>query len=216
MRLATGAELYRADRLSERIRRLRFTCPRVDEGWEPGDKILMRVAARARRAYTLSAVDAARRTFEIVAVAHDGGPGGRWVRDADEGQVIELLGPRRDVDTRGGTDGTTVMLGDETALGLFAALREGAGSDAEFAGAVERTSVHDGAVAALALPLRGVVRDGGSPGRALVKWLQARPATVHDTAFVVAGHRLAVRSTLATLRDLGAPFSAVRGRVYWG
>lgn len=209
------ATVQEARRLSLRLRWFRFACDRVESDWTPGDKIMLRVSNRARRAYTLSAVDRDRDEFEVVAVAHGAGPGGMWAEQLATGDTVEFQAPRRDVDIRVERESTVVLLGDETALGLFAGVGGVAPETAALIGAVEHPAHVGSAHKTLSLDLDAVTGEASQPGRGLLAWLQRTPFVPRDAHYIVCGHRAVVRRIAGELTERGVHPGRVRARTYW-
>ncbi|MBL4687928.1 MAG: siderophore-interacting protein [Nannocystaceae bacterium] len=207
--------MQQAHRLSARLRWFRFACDRVGSGWTPGDKIMLRVSNRARRAYTLCAVDPDRDEFEVVAIAHGAGPGGVWAGQLAVGDTTEFQAPKRDVDIRIEREGTVVLLGDETALGLFAGVGARAPETAALIGAVEHPAHVGNAHRTLSLNLEAVGGDPAHPGGGLLAWLQRTPFVPRDAHYIVCGHRTVVRRIAGELTERGVHSERVRARTYW-
>lgn len=79
---------------------------------EPGQDVMVTVGS-ARRRYTIRSFDPAGATIAVHAVAHAGGPGGRWAGSVAVGDLVELIGPRGKVRLAPHADWHLVV-GDET------------------------------------------------------------------------------------------------------
>lgn len=74
------------------------------------------------RTYTPMQWDADAGATRLLAFAHADAPGSRWTVGLRQGDSCQLFGPRRSLDLSG-IDSQVVLFGDETSLGLAAALR---------------------------------------------------------------------------------------------
>ncbi|MFG1495291.1 siderophore-interacting protein [Saccharospirillum sp. HFRX-1] len=91
--------------------------------WTPGDKVQIAIGSGlAARTYTPFNLDRATGRFQILAYLHDNaGPGCDWLRNAKPGEQYRLLGPRKSLKAPT-SEGTLLLIGDETCFGLAAAL----------------------------------------------------------------------------------------------
>jgi len=202
----------------EGLRRLTFQSASVDRDWDLGDRVMLTVDAGIRRQYTVCALHLARGVFEVLGVAHEGGPGGRWVRTLAVGDVVTLFGPKSDLDARTVGAQTLVLLGDETTLGLYEAVNRLRRGSVRVVGALE----HGAAVRlqACELPVLAGLglfpRDEERPGAALHQWIREHDIHTPQTVFFVNGHGAAVRSLRIALLALGVRGVAIRSRAFWG
>ena len=90
--------------------------------WTPGDKIQIQFGGWVQRTYTPIDWDANNGRLRLLVYLHADGPGTQWGRALRKGDECIVFGPRKSVDlTR--LDTCAVVFGDETAIGLAAALR---------------------------------------------------------------------------------------------
>ncbi len=113
-------EVTEAVPLTPHMRRLRFTAPQLASfGYAPGQDVMLLVGVDGnrpvRRRYTIRALDQAGRTLTLDVVLHGDGPGERWVRAAQPGDMIEAIGPRGKITTAEAAD-WHLFVGDESAL----------------------------------------------------------------------------------------------------
>lgn len=200
------------------LRRLTFACAAVDHRWRLGDRILITVDGNRRRTYTVCGLNRHAGRFDVLAVAHEHGPGGRMVGQLLEGEPITLFGPQPDLDvqTRGATE--VVLLGDETTLGLFEAVRLELRGKPRIRGAVEyglHVPLHDSGLSLLD-HVDAMVRDERHPGARLLEWVRQHAQPDPRTVFFVNGHGAAVRALRLELIRLGVRGAAIRSRAYWG
>lgn len=197
------------------LRRLTFACPTVDRSWFAGDRLLVRVSPNRRRYYTIARIDLSRREFDVLAVAHPHGSGGRWVGAISVGKTCSVFGPKPDLDVSVRGARNLVLLGDETTLGLFEAVLRGRQRMLPVSGAVEHApgvAVDPGC----AQGLERLPRDPEKPGAGLHAWVQANLRPSDHTVYFVNGHGAAVRSLRLTLLSMGVRGAAIRSRAYWG
>ncbi len=90
--------------------------------WVAGDKIRVRTDGVTLRTYTPVSWDAEHGATAFIAYAHGDGPGSEWCRTAAAGKSCQLLGPDRSL-RLDRLEAPPVFVGDETSLGLLAALR---------------------------------------------------------------------------------------------
>jgi NADPH-dependent ferric siderophore reductase len=92
-------------------------------GWSPGDKIQIQLGGWTQRTYTPMGWDAERGRTRILVYLHAGGPGAQWARTLRKGDDCVVFGPRRSV-RQAPTISAVIVFGDETSLGLAAALAD--------------------------------------------------------------------------------------------
>lgn len=210
------AHIVDAQWLSPGVRRLRFRCEAIDPAWTAGDRLLVRVCQDSRRYYTIASIDHARQRFDVVAVAHPYGAGGRWASTAEVGETTVVFGPKPDLDVRIDGAREAVLLGDETAVGLFEAIRSGRQRRVPVRGAIE----HGRGVGLTSEPgaLEGldILAREGAPGARLHGWAHAYARAEPRTVYFVVGHGAAVRSLRLALLAMGIRGAAIRSRAYWG
>lgn len=209
------ARVVSADFITATVREVTLQWSEPVPQASPGDKVWLRVEGRTRRAYTLSRFQPEQGRARIVGVLHDRGPGGRWFSRAGVGQSIEVAGPQPDVSPRVRREGTVVLLGDETAYGLFAGMATLASRDATVIGAVEQRTTDTAGPTRLGLSIDPVERDDARPGAALRSWLERTAHIPHDADYVICGHARAVRLLTAELTARGVRPGHMRARVYW-
>ena len=120
-RAGTGEVLLAEDVLAE-VRRVAIaTALAVDLAWRPGQSVEIEVAPRTWRRYLLAWGDRFAGRLEVVASLAAGGPGSWWAAVAGTGDPVRLRGLRDEavLDARASRH---LVLGDETAVGLHAAL----------------------------------------------------------------------------------------------
>lgn len=214
-RFARACRVTRIDNLAPRLQRVRFAGAELCAlPFRPGQEIEVRVDATAFRHYTPVSYDARFGAFEVVFYLHGHGPGSRWAHELRVGREARLLGP-------GGRFGladdsrTHVFLGDETCLGLFAALAGATSLTHRILGAVEVEPGCERWPALAGAPLEAVAR-AGTRGAALQRWLdRAELVPDADTALYLAGHADSISALRAMLRARGWSRAAIRTKPYW-
>lgn len=202
----------------EGLRRMTFQSASVDAGWELGDRVMMHVGSGTHRQYTVCGLHRARGVFEMLAVGHGGGPGGRWVRTAELGETISLFGPKPDLDVRTAGARNLIFLGDETTLGLYEAVHRVRQRSVRIWGALEHSEtikLSDCDLAVLSKVER-ISRDEALPGAGLNRWIREHDMHEPQTVFFVNGHGAAVRSLRLALLSMGVRGVAIRSRAFWG
>lgn len=89
--------------------------------WHPGDKIQLQLGGWVQRTYTPIAWDAQAGRTRILVYLHGEGPAAQWARTLRTGDDCVLFGPRKSLDLAP-PGGPVILFGDETSLGLAAAL----------------------------------------------------------------------------------------------
>ena len=87
--------------------------------WTPGDKMQVQLGGWVQRTYTPIDWDPIAGRTRILVYLHADGPGTQWARMVRKGDDCVLFGPRKSVQA---VASSAIMFGDETSLGLAAAL----------------------------------------------------------------------------------------------
>lgn len=86
--------------------------------WTPGDKIQVQLGGWVQRTYTPIDWDGVQGRTRILVCLHAPGPGTAWARRLQTGDPCVVFGPRKSIQA----GRSTIVVGDETSLGLAAAL----------------------------------------------------------------------------------------------
>lgn len=86
--------------------------------WTPGDKIQVQLGGWVQRTYTPIDWDGVTGRTRILVYLHAPGPGADWARQLRTGEPCIVFGPRKSIHA----GSSTIVVGDETSLGLAAAL----------------------------------------------------------------------------------------------
>jgi NADPH-dependent ferric siderophore reductase len=141
------------------------------------------------RTYTARAVRPATRELDLDFVVHDGavGPAGSWLRSAEVGDELVVVGPDRRSDQRGigfdwrpGVAVELLLAGDETAAPAMARIVEELPAGVRACVLIEVPTAADALVLNAGMAdVRWLVRDPVEPGRRLAdelrQWLRANP-----------------------------------------
>ena len=174
--------------LSPRIRRVRLSGDGL-RGFpdSPGQKIKIKLASGQSRSYTPARLDGESGWMDLIFHIHGGGPASDWAASAAPGDAMEIMGPARSVPAAGSGIEWALFLGDETTLGLAAALLAPLPSHVRVLGAIEIDSDDLAAVAGLGLPLDALARRGDF-GDVLRDWLDAADLPEGPGAIWFSGH----------------------------
>jgi NADPH-dependent ferric siderophore reductase len=211
-RFARPVVVSHVEDLAKQLRRVRFQGESLRSvRFTPGQEIEFRVSDRAFRHYTPARFDAEAGEVEVVFFLHGHGPGSRWAEALAVGSPAKVLGP-------GGNFGLTdadkhVLLGDETALGLFHCL-EAAG--ASVLGAVELDRGNEDWLSRVGASALEPVTRTGARGDALSGWLRGCGLSPEArTSFYLAGHTASIVRLRKELVDAGWQRGRIRTKPYW-
>lgn len=191
----------------------------------PGDKLQLRVAGMSFRTFTPLRLTGDADAIDVVGYLHGGAtPAGKWLADARAGNACHVLGPRRSMDL-GAIRSSTVFFGDETTIGLAAALctLPLGGLDTHFVLEVddaEDTRRALGALAALGLErLRQVQlverRADGAHLDEIEEVLARHAGADAFRHFVLGGHARSIQRFVRALRRAGVAPSRMLSKAYW-
>ncbi|MRW90862.1 siderophore-interacting protein [Duganella sp. FT80W] len=175
--------------------------------WTPGDKIQVSLAGWVRRTYTPIDWDAVDGRTRILIYLHGDAPGTRWARTLRAGDNCAFFGPRKSV--RLAPSASPVILsGDETALGLAAALA----SQASLHMLCEVSARADVMAVIDRLQLEQVQLVGpGESAAALVALLRTQPMA----DLVLTGQGGAIQQISRQLRTEGVDPTRRQSKAYW-
>lgn len=91
--------------------------------WTPGDKIQIQLGGWTQRTYTPMGWDAEGGRTRILTYLHAGGPGAQWARQLRKDDECVVFGPRKSI-RLAAPQSHVIVFGDETSLGLAAALAD--------------------------------------------------------------------------------------------
>ncbi len=180
----------------------------------PGDKIQVRAARFGMRTYTPVGWDADRGRTRICAFTHGAGPGARWVSTLREGDPCSFFGPRGSVSLAKIT-GPIVLFGDETSLGIAAALSALGVPGSRIVLEATSSAAATRVVNTLELGSTDVVAktsDDAHLQRA--SELVAEAATASDVTVVLTGRARSIVEVRRLLRQRSVS-AAIKSKAYW-
>jgi NADPH-dependent ferric siderophore reductase len=191
----------------------------------PGDKLQVAVGGLAFRTFTPVRPAGAGDALDVIAYLHGGAtPGAKWLAAAHAGDACHVRGPRRSLDV-GAIHRSTVFFGDETSIGLAAALCATplGGLDTHFVLEVDDPADTRRALDALAQRGLGrlgtaqlVKRRGVDEHLAEVEDVLARHARADAyRQYVLSGHACSIRRLSRALRGLGVDRRQVTAKAHW-
>lgn len=215
-RASRHARVLRCEQLAPRLRRIRFEVPSLKGStFQGGDEIEFRVSSRSLRHYTIEALDADRGTCDVLFYLHGDGPGTAWARGLSEGDDVRLIGPGKGMH-RNQVSAQHVLLGDESALGLFSALSRRGQGNGKVIGAVEVAHGSNDYPSRAGLSVTPLANGDDERGQALLDWIDGLAPFGSDTTFYLAGCSASVAALRRRLvRDHGVDKRSVRVRAYW-
>lgn len=178
------------------------------QGWTITQHIKCKVGNFTYRDYSPAYWDAETHTCTLfIDAAHDGA-GSRWVKTLAQGSPLHYVGVASSHQTATG-GATHVMLGDQTAIGHFAALQQLAGRQSAVAGAI---AINEAGHRRLfsdylhKLPLTPVTN--------INSWLQNAGEFTNPVFYLVGNNHMAVRLR-KQLKALGYGSSQVKAQGFW-
>jgi NADPH-dependent ferric siderophore reductase len=175
--------------------------------WTPGDKLQLMLGGWLQRTYTPIEWDGANGRTRILVYLHGDAPGTQWARALRLGDSCVLLGPRKSVRLAPAAS-PVILFGDETSLGLAAALSRQATLHM-----LCEVSARADALAVIAhLELEDVqLESAGQGAAAMPALLQAHP----DADVVLSGQAGAIQQVSHLLREQGIVSARRQSKAYW-
>ena len=212
--LSTPSHVLEIEDLSTNIRRIRLKGKAiVGIPWRPGDKIKLAVGSTLR-SYTPARVDARAGWMDVVFFLHGNGAASDWAASVSVGDVTGFLGPARSMPLPDEVPDWAIFLGDETAIGLAMACFDWLPSSVPISGAIELAAEDAGALSALKLPLKPVIR-GDLCGEALTSWMSEHSLPLGDGVIWLSGEAGSVLALQKALRARGVARSTMKIKPYW-
>ena len=211
----TPAMVTEVEQLSPNLRRIRLQS-RALRGcrWQPGEKIKVAAGGPKPRSYTPARVDAVAGWMDVVFHLHGNGAASDWASSAAVGDRTGYLGPARSMPALTVVPDWAIFLGDETTIGLAAALVESLPQTVPVSGAIEVAAADAGALAAFELALSAVVRTGWH-GDALLSWLEAQDLPSGAGVVWLSGEATSVCRLRDALLARGLTRSQLKIKPYW-
>lgn len=193
-------------------------------GWNPGDKLRVKLGDLDLRTYTPLAWDDAEGVARLLAWLPGRGPGSAWAEAAKPGESFFFKGPKDSLNLAKGAEGPVVFFGDETAVGAAAALRALRPDDPSVRFCFEFADPAGAAAALSALGLEDAVIvprvAGGEHPHAhlkaakkkIVEWVEAWEE--EGRVFLV-GNQESVKELKAKLEKKVGDKAKIKAKVYW-
>jgi NADPH-dependent ferric siderophore reductase len=174
--------------------------------WTPGDKVQLMLGGWVQRTYTPIDWDAGQGRTRILVYLHGDAPGTQWARALRGGDSCALFGPRKSIRLAPHAS-PVILFGDETSLGLAAALSSQAttymlfDAGAHAQAALDRLRLHNAVIA--------------SDGRALEAQMAALLHTHPDADVVLTGKAGAIQQMTRLLHQHGTAAKRRQTKAYW-
>jgi len=181
--------------------------------WRPGQKLQIAMDhAFITRTYTPVEWNGAAGLTRILCDTRPGGPGSIWARDLRPGDECDLFGPRHSSEPAA-TDAPLAIFGDETSIGLAAALATTRMGSCWF----EFEDVAAGGAALDRLDLSGAAIFARRRDEAHLEEMQTALAKLAGggAQFVLTGRAAAVQTLRQALKRLNVPTSRITTKAYW-
>lgn len=191
----------------------------------PGDKLQLRVAGLSFRTFTPMRLTRTDDALDVVAFLHGGAtPAAKWVTALRAGDACHVRGPRRSLDV-GAIQRSTIFFGDETSIGLAAALcgTPLGGLDTHFVFEVDDPADARRALDALAALGPARLRAAELVKRRVddahleeVELALARHAGADAyRQYVLTGHARSIQRLVRSLRQAGVKTAQLMTKAYW-
>jgi ferric-chelate reductase (NADPH) len=182
--------------------------------WTPGDKIQVQLGGWTQRTYTPMDWDAHYGRTRILVYLHGEGPGTQWARALRKGDDCIVFGPRRSIAPE---EGPLIVFGDETSLGLVAALRKDApedvhallevSDDAAVRPVLERLGLGDAVI--------GIRHGDGAHLGALQEQMAVLLASHDGAEVILTGQAGSIQQMGRALRQHGVDGGRRHAKAYW-
>ena len=208
------AVVTRVEHLAPRVRCIRIAGKRLKGiDWTPGQKVKLKVDGWSR-SYTPARVDAEAGWMDIVFFLHGNGSASQWAANVTEGESVRLIGPADSMPGPKGTPDWALFLGDETAIGLAAALLEALPKSVTVLGAIEVDDIDSDAVEAFGLPLNAAIRTEVH-GESLLEWLQSTELPDGEGMVWLSGEAISARALKRVLKNRALDRVRFKTKAYW-
>lgn len=206
--LTRSAQVQAVEPIGSSFRLLTLAGPALrGVDWTPGDKLQVVLGGWQRRTYTPIDWDAVAGRTRLLVYLHGDAPGTRWARTLRVGDGCQLFGPRKSVRLAPAAS-PLILAGDETALGLAAALS----SQAQLSMLCEVAAQADVLAVIAHLELQDVhLVARGDSAAALAALLQAQPMA----DLVLSGQGATIQQLGRVLRAQGWEGARRQSKAYW-
>ena len=152
--------------------------------------------------------------MDIVFFLHGKGRASHWAQQAVVGEQTGFIGPAKSMSGWKKTPDWALFLGDETTIGLAAALLESLPESVPVDGVIELDEADCGALRAFGLPL-GVAPRKERHGTALLNWLQDTDLPGGNGVVWLSGESVSVRALKEVLLERGLERNQLKIKSYW-
>lgn len=181
--------------------------------WTPGQKVKLKVDDWSR-SYTPARVDSEAGWMDIVFFLHGNGSASQWAAGVVEGERVRFNGPVNSMPGPEGTPDWALFLGDETAIGLAAALLEALPGSVNVLGAIELDEIDSHAVEAFGLPLTAAIRTEVY-GESLLHWLQSTELPDGEGMVWISGEAMSALALRQVLKSRSLERVRCKTKAYW-
>ena len=200
--------------LSPRVRCIRFDAEALrGSDWVPGQKVKIK-GADWLRSYTPSRVDSAEGWMDVIFFLHGNGLASRWAAQASPGEALHYVGPSKSMAGPERVPDWALFMGDETTIGLAAALIEALPDSVRVIGAIEVDAVDSSAMEAYGVPLAAAIRRD-EHGDALLAWLEALELPAGHGMVWVSGEVISVRALKDAMMERNPESVEFKMKAYW-
>lgn len=209
-----SATVHSIEDLSPNVRCIRIAGDDLKSiAWSAGQKIKIKVADWLR-SYTPARMDTNQGWMDIVFHLHGNGAASQWAASATVGEAIQFVGPTNSIPGADGVPDWALFLGDETTIGLAAALLESLPDSVHKLGAIEVDAEDEGSVSAFGVPLSVTIRTG-EHGQSLLTWLNNTTLPAGSGMIWVSGEALSARALREALMERNPPDIQFKLKAYW-
>lgn len=216
--LMRPAKVTATSDLSENFRLIDFQGEALREcSWTPGDKLQIKLdRGLSSRTYTPIEWEKTTGHSRILAYCHGTGPGSDWARRTETGDERQLFGPRGSL-RLDGLSARTVLVGDETSVGLAIALHRcgAAASTCSFVlEANDRTEI-EGVLVTFGLSDATVVQRQPQDTHVGAVLEAVLPSAGPETTFILSGKAGTIQHVSRALKAKGVESRHMRTKAYW-
>jgi NADPH-dependent ferric siderophore reductase len=217
-RLFRSAEVVAIEEVATDFRRVQFGGDALrGASWTPGSKVQLRIEGFTNRTYTPISWDADAGLTSILAFFHGAGPGSALVAALEQGARCQFFGPRSSLDLTK-VEGSPLMVGDETSIGLSAAWSAAIGRPARHVWEAQDVRSTGDVVEVMGLGDAEVVAAIDAPGvngPGIEEHVAAIVADDPEVPLVLTGRAQSIRRVRATLKERGTHRGKVLVKAYW-
>jgi ferric-chelate reductase (NADPH) len=215
--LLTNAEVTNSQRISEHFCLVTLQGDELKKAtWTPGGKIQVNMGAGFNnRTYTPIYWDSQTGQTQILAYLHGDTPGCEWAKNAQPRQAVRFLGPRPSLDLPTYA-ASAVLFGDETSIGLAAALRRVPGGDAAPC-VLEVTDPTEAGAALITLGVTDAILIKRREDWSHLTDVHAAllEAASDNSVFFLTGRAASIQSIKKALTQAGIGNTRQRAKAYW-